>query len=233
MIAALAKVAERSGAAVRLSTPVRHIFLSENGKRAAGVVLESGEVIEADAVIINADLVYAYNNLFAPSPSLGGKAASSIISYAKRLTSRAASCSSISFYWSLNRRLGSASQNTRTPLSAHNIFLADAYRESFDAIFKDHSMPADPSFYINIPSLLDRSAAPDDESETVVVLVPVGHLKDDRNSREKGVDDSEAEMKRLVDRARKQVLETIKARTGEDWTDYIRHEIVNNPVVCM
>lgn len=39
----------------------------------------------------------------------------------------------------------------------HNIFLAEAYQDSFDDIFKRHLLPEDPSFYINVPSRIDPS----------------------------------------------------------------------------
>jgi phytoene desaturase (3,4-didehydrolycopene-forming) len=77
------------------------------------------------------------------------------------------SCSSISFYWALSK--------TIPELTTHNIFLADAYRDSFDAIFKRQSIPKDPSFYVNLPSRIDPSAAPEG-CDAVVVLVPVCHL---------------------------------------------------------
>ena len=67
VVAALVKVGERLGVKYRLNTPVSSVSVSSDGKIATGVVLESGEMLSADIVVVNADLVYAYNNLF-PSP---------------------------------------------------------------------------------------------------------------------------------------------------------------------
>src|SRR6202044_3461578 len=99
---------------------------------------------------VNADLVYAYNNIFHSPQSLSADKKPS--SYAKSLSKRAGSCSSISFYWSLSQKI--------PQLETHNIFLADSYKESFDAIFKRQSIPDEPSFYVNVPSRIDPSAAP-------------------------------------------------------------------------
>ncbi len=80
------KVGERFGVQYRLSTPVSHVNLGRYEDDATGVTLASGEVINADIVLVNADLVYAYNELLPPSTK------------AKSLSKKPASCSSISFY---------------------------------------------------------------------------------------------------------------------------------------
>ena len=191
VVEALVNVGKRSGVAYRMSTPVASVGLDPAGKTATGVVLESGETLSADVVVVNADLVYAYNNLFPKT----ARAAS--------LGKRAASCSSISFYWALDRVV--------PELDVHNIFLADEYRESFDAIFKRQHMPDQPSFYVNVPSRVDASAAPPGR-DSVVVLVPVGHLLDDAGA---GIDaPSPQDWPAMVELARRTVIATIEARTG-------------------
>ncbi|KAK3371935.1 hypothetical protein B0H63DRAFT_483332 [Podospora didyma] len=133
VLAALEGVGRRMGVDFRLGSPVAKILTTGNpdGKTATGVELASGETLEADIVVVNADLVYAYSNLF-PQES------EEISGYAKDLRARDASCSSISLYWSLKKKV--------PELGTHNIFLADEYKESFDAIFKRQSLPDDPSF---------------------------------------------------------------------------------------
>lgn len=83
---ALVRVGERFGVEYRLSTPVAHVNVDGYSKRATGVTLASGEVLNADIVLVNADLVYAYNELLPSSPQ------------ASSLSKKPASCSSISFY---------------------------------------------------------------------------------------------------------------------------------------
>ncbi|KAL2052061.1 hypothetical protein ABVK25_007753 [Lepraria finkii] len=208
VIAAFVRVGERYGITYRLSTPVASIQLSLNGRRATGVTLPTGESISADIVIINADLVYAYNNLLPPS------------SKATSLQKRPASCSSISFYWAMNRQI--------PELTTHNIFLADDYRESFDDIFKKQLIPTQPSFYVNVPSRIDPTAAPEGK-DSIVVLVPVGHLLDKKEGLGIKVD-SKQDWNAMVTKARKTVFSTIEARTGaRDLQGALVKEIVNTP----
>ncbi|MCJ1285904.1 ATP-binding cassette transporter CGR1 [Xylographa opegraphella] len=206
VISALVKVGERLGVTYRLSTPVASVTIS-NG-RASGVTLETGESLSADLVVINADLVYAYNNLLPPS------------STASALSKRAASCSSISFYWALDRQV--------PELTTHNIFLADHYRESFDSIFKEHLIPDQPSFYVNVPSRIDPSAAPEGK-DSVVVLVPVGHLLDETGTGLSPSHPYNQDWATMVAKARETVISTVRDRTGADIGAALVHEIVNTP----
>lgn len=203
----LVKVGQRLGVNFQFSTAVKEVKLSPDNKKATGVLLESGETLSADVVVCNADLVYAYNNLLPQS------------SYAKSLSARKASCSSISFYWALDRKV--------PELTAHNIFLADEYRESFDSIFKKQSLPDQPSFYVNVPSRVDPSAAPPG-CDSIVVLLPVGHLVSEAEGR--GLDVRSAQdWEALVSRARTAVLHDIEARTGASISAHIVKELINTP----
>ncbi|CAG8057796.1 unnamed protein product [Penicillium olsonii] len=202
ILRALARVGERFGVEYCLNSPVSSIILRKQDKVISGVRLESGKELYADIVVINADLVYAYNNLLPPSKA------------ARMLSKRAASCSSISFFWSFDRVI--------PELQTHNVFLAEEYRESFDAIFKRHSLPDEPSFYVNVPSRIDPTAAPKGK-DAVVVLVPVGHL--DEHSA------SSQQWESLVDRVRVFILNTIEARTGVKGLDkFLLHETIQTPL---
>ncbi|MCJ1242011.1 hypothetical protein MMC14_010018 [Varicellaria rhodocarpa] len=207
IISALVHVGERLGVTYRLSTPVAHVNISPSN-HATGVTLTTGETISASIVIINADLVYAYNNLLPPS------------NHALSLSRRSASCSSISFYWALDR--------TIPQLETHNIFLADHYRESFDSIFKLQQIPDQPSFYVNVPSRIDPSASPAG-TDAIVVLVPVGHLLE--NHADRGLHPSSSQdWNTMVSSARRTILSTISSRTGcVDIGAHIIHELVNTP----
>lgn len=229
----LVNIGKRFGVDFRFSTPISKIVLSSDGSRATGVLLESGEQLTADVVINNSDLVYAYTKLLPETP------------YAKSLSQRPASCSSISFYWALDRKV--------PELEAHNIFLADEYKESFDSIFKKHLIPNEPSFYVNVPSRVDPTAAPEGK-DSIVVLVPVGHLvsssatsenghtngsttkangdptKLTNSSQSLGISSSSSQdWPAMIALARKTIISTIAARTGTDITSFITHEISNDP----
>jgi len=236
VVDALFHVGERLGVKFRMNTAVKQILLSADGSRATGVVTASGETLQADVIVNNSDLVYAYNNLLPES------------SYADALAQRPGSCSSISFYWALSRQI--------PELEAHNIFLADEYQESFDSIFKHHLIPKEPSFYVNVPSRIDPTAAPPGK-DSIVVLVPVGHLigsaaGSSRNSLNGNAITDKASAKpdlksampsgalgvkptaeqdwpTMIALARTTILATIAARTGADLTDLIVHEETNDP----
>ncbi|TKA26041.1 Phytoene desaturase [Salinomyces thailandicus] len=253
VVQALVEVGERKGVVYRLGTEVKRIVVEEGGARAVGVELEGGEVLKADVVVNNSDLVYAYTSLLAPAssspePKLVPQPPTP---YAASLQQRPASCSSISFYWALDRRV--------PQLEAHNIFLADQYKESFDSIFKKHLIPDEPSFYVNVPSRVDPSAAPEDK-DSVVVLVPVGHLLDapagegaiptspaqttptasptttngDIKSKspptQPGLPPSQTQdWPAMLALARQTILSTIKTRTNLDLAPLILHETTNTP----
>ena len=203
---ALVGVGKRLGVIYRMSTAVRQVLVSTS-RAATGVVLESGETLTADVVLINADLVYAYNNLLPPS------------SKAKRLSKKPASCSSISFYWAMDCKI--------PELHTHNVFLADDYQDSFDDIFKRQLIPKEPSFYVNVPSRIDPTAAPEGK-DAIVVLVPVGHLLEDGAS--EGLDpQSKQDWNAMVSKAREAILTTVEDRTGTKLRHHIAKEILNTP----
>lgn len=127
---ALVKVGERFGVDYRFNNAVSEVIIDERNKRATGVRLESGETLNADIVLMNADLVYAYKNLLPPS------------SKATSLDKKPSSCASISFYWAMDSII--------PRLEAHNVFLADDYKDSFDDIFKRQLIPKEPSFYVHV-----------------------------------------------------------------------------------
>ncbi|KAE8441267.1 hypothetical protein EG329_005568 [Mollisiaceae sp. DMI_Dod_QoI] len=233
VVQALVGVCERLGVEIRLSTPVKEVLTSEDGKVVKGVLLENGKTLLSDLVVINADLVYAYSNLF-PSqpPSTSSTPPTSLQKHAKSLQKRQGSCSSISFYWSLSQKI--------PELSTHNIFLADQYRESFDAIFDRQSIPQEPSFYVNVPSRIDATAAPEGK-DAIVVLVPVGHLLNSSTSRSahthvhtrnssQGIPE-EQDWDKIVGETRTKILQTIETRTHcTPLSPLIIHEELNTPI---
>ncbi|KAI9835384.1 MAG: hypothetical protein M1819_002301 [Sarea resinae] len=204
IIDGLVNVGKRFGVEYRLSTPVSSITLSPDQRRATGVTLASGETLDADVVVVNADLVYAYNNLLPSSRR------------AERLEKLPASCSSISFYWAMDAKI--------PELKVHNIFLADDFRDSFDDIFKRQLIPKEPSFYVNVPSRIDPTAAPEGK-DSLIVLVPVGHLLDDKEGR--GINPQNWD--EMISTARSTIFKTIEARTGASISAHVAKEFVNTP----
>jgi phytoene desaturase len=153
VVESLVAIAESAGVRFVYRAPVAAVEV--DGARATSVRLEDGSRLAADVVLANADLVYAYQHLLPDRRP------------AQRLDRLDSTCSAFSFYWGLDREY--------LELGTHNVFLASDYRASFDRIFRDHTLPDQPSVYVHAPARIDQSAAPAGQ-DTLMALVPVGHL---------------------------------------------------------
>ena len=156
LIEALVTMARAAGVTFVLETQVECI--QTEGERVRGVVLEGGRALAADVVLANADLPYVYQNLLPPDEE------------AAKFDDMRFSCSTISFFWGIDK--------VYDQLAPHMLFLADDYRANFKSIIDDLALPANPSLYIHAPARLDPSMAPPGE-DTIVAVVPVGHMSDD------------------------------------------------------
>lgn len=150
---ALEEIAMEDGARVHYHTPVARV-LEENG-RAVGVELHDGRRVLSDAVLINADLPWAYKHL------LKGTSAAAPPVEKLRYTS-----SAFMMYLGLKRKVDG--------LLHHNVIFGRDYRASFDDIFQRMQVPEDPSFYVNAPAHTDATMAPEGK-DALYVLVPVPH----------------------------------------------------------
>lgn len=117
---------------------------------AKGVRLANGDVIEADAVVCNADFTFAKETLLAPtsltpgpSPFGRGEQAGGELE---------PSCSGFVLM------LGARGKHDR--LAHHNIFFTNDYPREFDDIFKRKVAPKDPTIYLCITSKTDADHAP-------------------------------------------------------------------------
>ena len=155
VIRALAGIAEGLGVRFLYNTPAERIDVA--GGRATGVTIAGGQTLKADVIVANADLPYVYDQLL---PDDGTAA---------KLRQKQYTASALMFYWGV--------EGARQPgLLHHNVFLNDKqYQTSFDRIFKEHSLPDAPSFYINAPTRTEPGFAPA-HGDSLMVLVPAGHL---------------------------------------------------------
>ena len=154
---AMAAAARERGAEVRLEAPVKEIIV--DGRRASGVILESGERVAADEVVINADFGHAMENLF-PRGFLRKYSPDG-------LARRNFSCSTYMLYLGLDRVYD---------LPHHTIFFADDYRRNVDEVFTAKKISRDISFYVRNASVSDPALAPPGCS-AVYVLVPCPNLR--------------------------------------------------------
>jgi phytoene desaturase len=154
--------------------------------QATGVTLEDGRRFPADLVVANADLPYVYSRLLPQDDQTQHDS--------RRLATKKYTSSALMFYWGV--------KGERSPhLLHHNMFVADhRYRDSFDAIFQDHTLPDQPSFYVCAPTRTDPTLAPPD-GDSLTVLVPVGNLDESRPQ----------DWEQLQARARRMVIQRLEA----------------------
>lgn len=150
---ALARLCDELGVEIEYGASVERIDVA-NG-RARGLVLSGGRRVDADVVLCNADLPWAYRHLLDPKETTLPRADK------LRYTS-----SAFMMYLGVSRRY--------PQLLHHNVFFGADYRASFDDIFKRFRVPSDPSFYVNVSSRTDAALAPNG-TDGLYVLVPVPH----------------------------------------------------------
>ncbi len=125
---ALADAATARGARIRYGEDVSEVLTAHG--RVSGVRLANGEQIPADAVIMNGDVAAVASGLF-------GKA---VMRGAPQIPPSARSLSAMT--WSC------VAKTDGFPLSRHNVFFSWNYRAEFDAIFRDGTMPKEPTVYV-------------------------------------------------------------------------------------
>ena len=197
VVEALMDIACEAGVEFAFDTAVERIDVY--GAQARGVYLEDGTRLQADAILANADLPYVYNALL-PENGLGMKMAN------KRF-----SCSVISFFWGVDKPY--------EMLPPHTLFLADNYRQNFDQIIHDLTLPENPSLYIHAPARLDSTMAPAGQ-DTLTAIVPVGHLGEHDNG----------EWRELRDQARQDVFRRLRLLGIHDLEAHIKFEINYTPL---
>jgi phytoene desaturase len=197
VVQTLVELAETAGVELRYGAEVSRIDTTDRGVR--GVSLADGSRLGADAVLANADLPYVYDRLLPPD------------STARTLRGKRYSCSTVSFFWGLDRPFDA--------LPPHTLFLPDDYRATFDSIVRHHDLPANPSVYLHAPARLDPDVAPPGR-DSVTAIVPVGHLRDD------GTQDWDV----LRDRAREHVFRRLDGIGLGNLREHITFEGTETPV---
>jgi phytoene desaturase len=157
LVRGLQKLIEEQGGVLRFNADVAEILVEKG--RARGVRLASGERIDADIVVSNADSAATYGRLLAHAPR-------------KRWTDRRLSDARYSmglfvWYFGVNRRYETVDH--------HTILLGPRYRELLKDIFTAKRLAADFSLYLHRPTATDPSLAPPG-CDAFYALSPVPHL---------------------------------------------------------
>ncbi len=157
LVKGLVSLIEGQGNAVRLSADVAEITTED--RRATGVVLQSGETIEADIVVSNADSCWTYKHLL---PSLKRRRWTDA-----KIRRARQSMSLVVWYFGTNRRYDDVAH--------HMMLLGDRYKSLLTDIFHKLHLADDFSLYLHRPTATDPSLAPPG-CDTFYALSPVPHL---------------------------------------------------------
>jgi phytoene desaturase len=152
---AMARVAERLGVEIRLSTPVDRIAFE--GRRARGVEV-GGTRHEADAVVVNADFAHAIPKLI---PAELRRDWSD-----QKIEKANYSCSTFMLYLGLDR--------TFPELAHHTVILSEEYKRNISDI-ETGTIPDVPSLYVQHAGATDPTMAPAGHT-ALYVLIPVPNL---------------------------------------------------------
>jgi phytoene desaturase len=148
---------DRLGGTLRCNAEVARIEVEQG--RATGVTLASGERIDADIVVSNADVAWTYSKLLGHHPRRR---------WTDRKIARARySMSLFVWYFGTKRRYDDVYH--------HTMVLGPRYGELLRDIFERKRLAEDFSLYLHRPSATDPSLAPEG-CDSFYVLAPVPHL---------------------------------------------------------
>ncbi|AZB42300.1 phytoene desaturase [Bacillus sp. FJAT-42376] len=148
------KIAQEMGVQFIMNTKVQELQVSN--KRINTVLLENGQELTADEVILNADLLKAFPELVAESdrPHFTDK-------------KRNGYAPSISAFV-----ITAGAEGKFDQLGHHNVFFSNDYRSEFDELFKRQAYSSDPTIYISNSAYTDPSQAPDGSNLFILVNAP-------------------------------------------------------------
>ncbi|MGY1595062.1 phytoene desaturase family protein [Geodermatophilus sp. SYSU D00708] len=192
---ALAAAAADAGVAFRYGAAVERLDLS--GRRVTGVVLDDGERLPADAVVVTVDR---------PERLVPGFAR-------RRRPTWSPSC--VALHLGVRAELPGQAH--------HTISFGAAWREVFGELTRDGRPMTDPSLLVSMPSVTDRSLAPDG-GHVLSVVAPTPNL-DPRSGGNPDLD-----WTTLGPRYRDEVLATLEARGWTGLTGAIEVERMDTPL---
>lgn len=152
----LVKLAESKG--VRFHYQHRVDKIEVENKQAKGIWIQN-ELVEADQIVCNMDVVPAYRNLLADQVQ------------PEKILRQERSSSALIFYWGITKVF--------PELKVHNIFFSKDYEHEFAKIFDEKTVGDDPTVYIHISSKLEKNDAPENmENWFVMINVPANGGQD-------------------------------------------------------
>ncbi|MDA0356677.1 MAG: phytoene desaturase family protein [Bacteroidetes bacterium] len=188
----IAELAKRCGVSIHLNKKVDEILVRQN--KAIGIQTGT-ETVDADLVVSNMDVVPTYRHLLPRQKA------------PERILKEDRSSSAIIFYWGV--------KSTFPNLELHNIFFSEDYKAEFEAIFKNQTVPLDPTIYVNITSRDVAGDAPKGcENWFVMINTPC---------------DSGQDWESMVNQLREAVLQHLQFTLKKDLGSLIEEEYIMTP----
>ena len=159
---ALEKLAEEFGVKIKTNCTVKKIVVES--KKAVGVQLENGEILQGDFVVTNADAIETYRTLIDKENRRSFPD--------KKLEKIEPSCSGFVLLLGIKKQF--------PQLAHHNIFFSDDYKAEFEQIFKDLRPAQNPTIYVCATSRTDETQSPKD-CENLFVLVNAPYTSEKTN----------------------------------------------------
>ena len=196
---AMAKIIGELGGEIHLNTAVKKVCVSK--KNATGVELASGDIINADAVVINADFGHAMQTLFDEGVIRKWSPA--------KLRNKKYSCSTYMLYLGVDKVYDEPH---------HQIIFAHDYKENVKDIISRSRVSEDMSVYVRNATVTDPTLAPKGHC-ALYVLVPTPNMKTT-------VSWTDAETKAYRDKVIKRIMERT---TMKDLDKHITCEKIITP----
>lgn len=193
IVSSLYKLALQAGVEFQFDTAVERIETA--GGKIAGLTAK-GRFHPFPLIVSDADVYTVANGLLAGHP------------LKNRLNKAARSSSALIFYWGMRHRFDE--------LDIHTIFFSADYPDEFRKIFKEKTLPDDPTVYLFISSKVVKEDAPAGcENWFVMVNAPA---------------DSGQDWEKLVDRTRENILKKISKHLKTDIRPFVETEEILTPV---
>ncbi|WP_078553114.1 phytoene desaturase family protein [Bacillus alkalicellulosilyticus] len=150
---AFAKVTEEYGGVIHTGVGVKQLLVAN--KKVLGVLLETGEKVLADDVIVNADFAHAITSFIEETP---------VKRYTReKINKKDFSCSTFMLYLGLDQTY---------ELPHHTVLFSSDYKKNVEEISTRKVLSEQPSIYVQNAGVTDSTLAPEGKS-TLYILAPV------------------------------------------------------------
>ncbi|MBK9191919.1 MAG: phytoene desaturase [Crocinitomicaceae bacterium] len=155
IVDSLYKLAVEEGVEFRFEQNIQKLMKSDNGFN----LVINGQLYNADKVVCAIDHLHFYRDILSDSK---------LFNYYSKYER---STSGFVFYWGIKKGIPEA--------GLHNIFFSENYKKEFEELFKEKKLPADPTIYLHVSSVVNKADAPEGAQNWFVMInTPAGYVPD-------------------------------------------------------